>query len=81
MLTKVGAGTQSAFVLVKQSPGPNIDFSCQDTCRWGDYAGASPDPAADVSLAHGRVWLTNQWNVDNEPGAVDWRTLNWLAKP
>jgi hypothetical protein len=81
MVSKVSGRPQSAFVRVRQSHGPAVDFSCRDgTCRWGDYSGASPDPAAPRTGTRGRVWLTSQWNVRNRPG-VDWRTVNWRAVP
>jgi hypothetical protein len=80
MVSKIGAGAQSAFVVVKQSPGFNQDFSCSP-CRWGDYSGATPDPTPPPG-ATGAVWLTNQWNVASfNSSDVDWRTWNWAATP
>ncbi len=93
MVSKIGAGAQSGFVLIKQSPGKNQDFSCDDldengqptsepTCRWGDYAGATPDPGANPAGAHGQVWGTNEWNVASTTKSnVDWRTQNFAASP
>ena len=82
MVSKVGSGAQSAFVLVKQSPGKNVDFTCKPVCRWGDYGGASPDPAASPTGSTGTVWLSNQWNVRSlDPISADWRTWNWSATP
>ncbi len=82
MVSKIGAGPQSAFVLVKQSPGVNEDFSCGPTCRWGDYSGASPDPGASLAGASGLVWLSGEWNVASTgPIGTDWRTWNWAATP
>jgi hypothetical protein len=82
MMSKIGAGPQSGFVRIKQSPGPNVDGTCKQngTCRWGDFSGASPDPAAPTTRTHGSVWLTNEWNVDNGPG-IDWRAVIWQARP
>jgi hypothetical protein len=80
MVSKIGAGAQSPFVVVKQSPGFNRDFSCSP-CRWGDYSGASPDPTPPPGTT-GAVWLTNQWNVASLNNTdVDWRTWNWAATP
>jgi hypothetical protein len=80
MVSKIGAGAQSAFVMVKQSPGFNRDFSCSP-CRWGDYSGATPDPTPPPGPT-GAVWLTNQWNVASINNTdVDWRTWNWAATP
>jgi hypothetical protein len=82
MVSKVGAGAQSGFVMIKRSAGPDVDGSCRQngTCRWGDFAGASPDPAAPTTGSQGSVWLTNMWNVNNRPG-VDWRAVVWRARP
>ena len=44
-------------------------------CRWGDYAGASPDPVAGAT--GGTVWMANQYNVaSTTSNNVDWRT--WI---
>jgi hypothetical protein len=41
-----------------------------------------PDPASNKWSNHGRVWLTNQWNVASFDDAdVDWRTHNWATNP
>ena len=72
----------SAFADVYDSPGFNEDFTCPTTCRWGDYSGASPDPAANASSNHGVVWLANQWNVSSgDSSDVDWRTYVWATHP
>jgi hypothetical protein len=82
MVSKVGANPESGLVLVKASPGPNIDFSCFASCRWGDYSGATPDPAAPLTGSTGVVWLANQWDALTSNGTgTDWRTWNWSAKP
>jgi hypothetical protein len=75
-LTKPVGGTPSAFTMVLQSSGKNQDFSCTSgTCRWGDYAGASPDPLAGAT--GGTVWMANQYNVASRTSNnVDWRT--WI---
>jgi hypothetical protein len=86
LVAKRGAEAQSAMVSIKASPGPNVDFNCNQpgrvACRWGDYSGTAPDPGADPTSATGRVWMINQWNVastdDTHP---DWRTLTALAAP
>ncbi len=86
MVSKVGADPQSGFVLVKQSPGSNVDFTCASPygppCRWGDYSGASADPVADPTGSTGAVWLSGQWNVaSTDSTGMDWRTWNWQAVP
>ena len=83
MVSQHGTGAQSAFVLIRQSLGPNVDFSCgssmPDVCRWGDYAGATPDP---LLSAGGQVWLSGEWNDPMTDGATPtWQTWNWSARP
>ena len=79
MLSKRGAGGQSSWVVVRQSPGSNVDDSCAPTCRWGDYSGAMPDP---LIATGGQVWLSGEWNVRGATSTdKDWRTWNWEATP
>ncbi len=83
MVSREGSSPQSGFTLVQSSAGYDADFSCRNAnsvCRWGDYSGASPDPAATGSV--GAVWLTNEWNVANSNlDRAAWRTLNWEVSP
>ena len=80
MVTKPVGGAQTAMVKIAQSPGRNLDFSCTPVCRWGDYAGASPDPAGTGTS--GTVWLANQWNVKSVSASdIDWRTIVWNVNP
>ena len=85
MVSKIGANPQSGMVLVKQSPGPDEGFDCFQlgVCRWGDYAGASPEPGAPTIVQPtGKVWLTNEWDTGvTNPSAATWRTWNWRATP
>jgi hypothetical protein len=79
MVSKKPGSGQSDFVLVKQSAGANVDFSCGPTCRWGDYSGATPDPLIGSG---GRVWLSGEWNRPSVDGsAPTWATWNWSAAP
>jgi hypothetical protein len=83
MVSKRGSGAQSGAVLVKQSLGPNVDFSCgssaPDVCRWGDYGGATPDP---LLSAGGQVWLSGEWNNPVTDGSTPvWQTWSWSARP
>ena len=85
MVSKVRGEPRSRIVMVRQSPGPYEAFDCtgaNDVCRWGDYSGAVPDPAAPLSGGTGAVWLTNEW-TSGVPSAVTapWRTWIWKAKP
>jgi hypothetical protein len=77
MVSKVGTNPQSAMVLVTTSTATNSDFGCPllGYCRWGDYGGATPDPAAPLTGTTGEVWLTNQWTNGSD------KTWNWEAHP
>jgi hypothetical protein len=78
MVSKRSGSAQSAFVVVNQSTGSNID-SCGPTCRWGDYSGATPDPLIG---AGGQVWLSGEWNRPFTDGSTPtWATWNWAAAP
>ncbi|HEY3208821.1 MAG TPA: hypothetical protein VGL18_03385 [Actinomycetota bacterium] len=85
MVSKRFTNPQSAFVLVKQSPGPDEGFDCFELgrCRWGDYGGAFPDlrlPSQNAPT--GKVWLSNMWATgESDPGKATWRTWNWGALP
>jgi len=83
MVSQHGTAAQSGFVLVKQSVGPYVDFSCgssvPDVCRWGDYGGATPDP---LKAMGGQVWLSGEWNNPMTDGSTPtWQTWNWSATP
>lgn len=80
VVSKVGLSPQSGFTLLKQSPGPNVDDTCSP-CRWGDYAGASADPAASLTSSEGGVWITNEWNVASVDNGRDSRTWNAQITP
>jgi hypothetical protein len=43
-------------------------------CRWGDYAGASPDPTLG-----GVVWGSNQLTGDYANGLAQWVTRNFAV--
>jgi hypothetical protein len=81
MVSKEGSAPVSSETLIKPSSaaftsGKGCNTST-NLCHWGDYPGASPDPAAPSSGTHGQVWLTNMWA---ESSGV-WGTLNWAAIP
>jgi hypothetical protein len=78
MVSKVGAAAQSGFVMVHASTVPDTNFGCVQLgyCRWGDYGGASADPASSLGGATGDVWLSNQYTT----GTAD-ATWNWQAHP
>jgi hypothetical protein len=75
---KHAGDAQSPLNNLVQSSGAAVDFSCSTTtpCRWGDYSGASPDPAAGGGSV-GKVWLGNQYAVaGGTTSSTSWRT--WL---
>ena len=77
LVWKHGASAQSALTNLIQATGADVDLSCSSTtpCRWGDYSGASPDPAATGAV--GKIWLGNQYNVaGGTTSSTAWRT--WL---
>lgn len=80
---KHGNDAQSPLDNLVQSSGPAVDFSCSSTtpCRWGDYSGASPDPAAGGGGA-GRVWLGNQYDLaGGTTSSTSWRTWLFAVTP
>ena len=79
---KKGANNQSPLTSLVQATGTNVDSSCSSSspCRWGDYSGASPDPAPTGTT--GTVWLANQYNVASGTSSdTDWRTRIFGVKP
>ncbi len=78
-LWKKGTSPQSPLTNLVQSGGADVDFSCTP-CRWGDYSGASPDPAAAGSA--GKVWLANQYNLANgSNSSTAWHTWLFAVTP
>jgi hypothetical protein len=75
MVSKIGSGATSAFVMVHQATTFDNDFTCSPNCRWGDYGGATPDPATSQSALHGDVWLTQDMTNGSNT------TWNWQATP
>jgi hypothetical protein len=82
MVSKIGAGAQSAPVAIRTSPGPLSGLGCSATthvCLWGDQAGASPDPTIG-----NRTWHTSQFAVgtgSGTTGPATARTWNFVASP
>src|SRR5207244_3827236 len=61
-VSKVGTGAQSGLVMVHASTTFDQDFTCSPVCRWGDYGGATPDPAK-TGGSEGQVWITNEYTT------------------
>lgn len=77
--SKIGSGAQSAWVDVANSASVMTQNCSNGVCRWGDYAAATPDPAASVSGAAGKVWLTSQLVFNRS--VFDWATWNVVVNP
>jgi len=73
--TGMALGTMANEIVLGTSAAADQDFSCTPPngppCRWGDYAGASPDPADDHT-----VWGSSQVNgpFTSDP---HWQTRNF----
>jgi hypothetical protein len=69
----------SGETVLAASTGADTDFSCYSPygppCRWGDYAGASPDPSNP-----GVVWATEEWYSGSSFGFPGWGTQNFALK-
>jgi hypothetical protein len=63
-------GQMSGEFVLGTSSANDIDFSCTP-CRWGDYAGASPDPASFQG-----IWGSNQLNGPHTSDPA-WLTRNF----
>jgi hypothetical protein len=88
MVSKIGANAQSSSVLIRGSSVSLDDFTCRDddgfptTCRWGDYAAATPDPASSSTGVHGQVWLTDQFvSSQGSSSSSGWGSHNWATRP
>jgi hypothetical protein len=85
MVSKLGASTQSGIATVISSTGSDIDYHCPnvgDTCRWGDYSSATPDPNASTTGASGSVFMTSMYaSGGTSTLQSNWLTENWKATP
>jgi hypothetical protein len=85
--SKIGANALSALKLVATSTAADTGFDCMtadspNLCRWGDYAGASPDPAAPTTGTRGQVWGTSMLSAPGgSASSSGWTTQNFAIKP
>ncbi len=82
--SKIGAAAISALKLVATSTAPDTGGDCIKLghCRWGDYAGASPDPAAPTTGTTGQVWGTSMLSAPGgSSSSAGWATRNFAVKP
>lgn len=72
----MAAGATAGDILIGSSVAAAQDFSCNPgPCRWGDYAGATPDPTRDDT-----VWASNQ--LIGSPRTINpkWTTRNFAIQ-
>jgi hypothetical protein len=72
----MAAGATTGDILIGSSVAAAQDFSCNPgPCRWGDYAGATPDPTRDDT-----VWGSNQ--LIGSPSGTNprWTTRNFAIQ-
>ena len=83
--SKIGSGPISALSQVATSTAPDTGFDCISSgglCRWGDYAAATPDPAAPTTATTGQVWGSSMLAASG--GSISssgWTTRNFAIKP
>ena len=70
------AGATAGDILIGSSVAAAQDFSCNPgPCRWGDYAGATPDPTRDDT-----VWGSNQLIGSPSGSNPRWTTRNFAIQ-
>ena len=70
------AGATAGDILIGSSVAAAQDFSCNPgPCRWGDYAGATPDPTRDDM-----VWASNQLLASPSGSNPRWTTRNFAIQ-
>jgi hypothetical protein len=85
--SKIGTAAISALTLVAGSTAADTGGDCITTsrpnlCRWGDYAGASPDPAAPATGTTGQVWGSSMLSAPGgSSSSSGWTTRNFAVKP
>jgi hypothetical protein len=85
--SKVGTNAISGLQLVATSNAADSGFDCRTTsapnlCRWGDYAGASPDPASPTTGTTGAVWGSSMLAASGgSTSSAAWATRNFAVRP
>ena len=82
--SKIGSGAVSPLTTIATSTAADTGFDCiQDSglCRWGDYAAATPDPAAPATGATGQVWGSSMLGAGGSASSSGWTTRNFAIKP
>jgi hypothetical protein len=81
---KVGTKAIAGLTLIASSTAADKGFDCiQDngTCRWGDYAAATPDPASPTSKTVGEVWGSSMLSAGGSASSSGWATRNFAIRP
>jgi hypothetical protein len=83
--SKIGSGAISPLTTIATSAAADTGFDCIQNgglCRWGDYAGASPDPAAPTTATVGQVWGSSMLGAPGgNSSSSGWTTRNFAIKP
>jgi hypothetical protein len=83
--SKIGSGAISPLITIATSTAADTGFDCAQgngLCRWGDYAGASPDPAAPTTATAGQVWGSSMLGAPGgSSSSSGWTTRNFAIKP
>jgi hypothetical protein len=83
--SKIGPNPVSALRTIATSAASDTGFDClQDAglCRWGDYAAATPDPAAPTTATTGQIWGSSMLAAPGGNAAsAGWTTRNFAIKP
>jgi hypothetical protein len=85
--SKVGTNAISGLRLVATSNAADTGFDCTinsvpNLCRWGDYAGASPDPASPTTGTTGAVWGSSMLAASGgSTSSAGWTTRNFAVRP
>lgn len=84
-VSKQGDNAQSAVTLVKEGTQILDDFTCTPLCRWGDYAGLTPDPTPPniATRTRGRLWGNNELGGGASSPTADapWQAWNFIIDP
>jgi hypothetical protein len=85
MASKIGSGAISSLSTIATSAAADTGFDCTQgngLCRWGDYAAATPDPAAPATGTAGQVWGSSMLGAPGgSASSSGWTTRNFAIKP
>jgi hypothetical protein len=83
--SKIGPNPVSSLTRIAASRAADTGFDCITSgglCRWGDYAAATPDPAAPATGTAGQVWGSSMLAAPGgSASSSGWTTRNFAIKP